>query len=63
MCQRDARGRVLPGSTPNPRGRPEAGAYDKLLAQAARVGADVIVLIPPKAATVGDTDPVPSAAA
>jgi len=63
MCERDARGRVLPGNTPNPRGRPEAGAYAKLLAQAARVGANIIVLVPPKALTVDDTNPVPPRAA
>ena len=55
MCERhpdrDARGRLLPGHTANPRGRPPVSRYAKLFAAAAELGA-VVVLLPPQARAV-----------
>jgi hypothetical protein len=64
MCHRpdrDARGRLLPGHTANPRGRPPASPYAKLVAVAAELGA-VVVLLPPRVGN-DDTNPVPPVAA
>ena len=58
MCHRpdrDARGRLLPGSTANPRGRPPVSRYARLLAAA---GASVVVLLPPRLAN-DDRGPAP----
>jgi hypothetical protein len=43
--ERDARGRILPGHSGNPKGRPPVGKYAKLFAAAAELGA-VVVLMP-----------------
>src|ERR671927_104279 len=48
VCQRperDERGRILPGHSGNPRGRPKASKYARLFAAAAELGA-VVVLMP-----------------
>ena len=50
--ERDERGRLLPGSTANPRGRPRTAASAKLFA-AAELGA-VVVLMPKAQPTVAD---------
>src|SRR4051794_26695103 len=45
MClrpDRDERGRLLPGHTANPRGRPPANRYARLFALAAELGAVVV---------------------
>jgi hypothetical protein len=55
--ERDERGRLLPGHTANPRGRREAGAYAKLLAAAERVGAQIVVMVPPKVANAAPPPP------
>jgi hypothetical protein len=55
MCTRparDERGRLLPGSTANPRGRPPASRYARLFAAAAELGAVVVLL--PQAQGVAD---------
>jgi hypothetical protein len=66
MCHcpgRDARGRLLPGSTANPRGRPPVSRYARLLAAADAAGASVVVLLPPPLANDDINDPVPPRAA
>jgi hypothetical protein len=53
MCHRpdrDERGRLLPGSTANPRGRPPVSRYARLLAAADAAGASVIICLPPRLA-------------
>ena len=67
MCHhpdRDARGRLLPGHTANPAGRPVTRPYLRLLEAAQACGA-VVVLLPPRAraATADDTNPGPPRAA
>jgi hypothetical protein len=68
MCERrperDERGRLLPGSTANRRGRPPVSAAAKLFAAAAELGAVVVLMPQAKVpAVVDDTDPLPPAAA
>jgi hypothetical protein len=46
---RDEQGRILPGATGNPAGRPARQDYARLLQAAARVGAAVHVLVPTRA--------------
>ena len=71
MCnhpERDTRGRLLPGSTANPGGRPKRPPYVRLLEAAQECGATIVVevpphLVPPRAearrARRVDTDPTP----
>lgn len=42
-------GRFPPGHTGNPSGRPARRDFARLLAAAERVGAEVLVLVPPRA--------------
>ena len=67
MCVRDGhdeRGRLLPGHSGNPRGRPPASRFAKLVAAAAELGAVVVLLPQAKVpAVVDDTDPLPPVAA
>lgn len=44
---RDERGRMLPGHTANPAGRPARAAHLRLLEAAEAVGATVVVMVPP----------------
>jgi len=61
--ERDERGRLLKGSSGNPKGRPPVSRYAKLFAAAAELGA-VVVLLPPTDATVADVvAPLPPEAA
>lgn len=46
---RDEEGRVAPGASGNPAGRPGRGDYARLLQAAERVGAEVVVMVPPRA--------------
>jgi hypothetical protein len=53
MCHRpdrDARGRLLPGNTADPKGRPPAGRYARLFQVAAELGCAVLILPDVKAA-------------
>jgi hypothetical protein len=64
MCQRqdrDERGRLLPGRTANPRGRPPVSRYAKLFQAAAELGAVVVLL--PQATADDEVPPAPPAAA
>ena len=68
MCQRperDERGRLRPGSTANPNGRPPVSRYGELLRAASKLGAAVVILPQTQAAAVvvEDVDPVPPRAA
>ena len=59
MCVRegrDERGRLLPGHSGNPRGRPPASRYARLLAVAAELGA-VVVMLPEAQATADERLP------
>jgi hypothetical protein len=66
MCERhpdrDVRGRLLPGHTANPNGRPPAARYGKLLRAAAELGA-VVVLLPNAKAAADEVAPLPPEAA
>jgi hypothetical protein len=44
---RDERGRMLPGHSGNPAGRPARAAHLRLLEAAEAVGATVLVMVPP----------------
>jgi sugar phosphate isomerase/epimerase len=67
MCERypdrDARGRLLPGHSGNPAGRPVRRPYLRLLEAAEACGAEVVVLLPPRRARADDVAPTPPRAA
>ncbi len=48
--ERDEKGRLLPGHTANPRGRPSVSKYAKLFRAAAELGVAVLILPGVKAA-------------
>ena len=56
MCvreDRDVSGRLLPGHSGNPAGRPVRKPYLRLLEAAEACGADVVVFVPPRRAKAG----------
>jgi hypothetical protein len=67
MCVRegrDARGRLLPGHSGNPVGRPVTKPFLRLLEAAEACGADVVVLVPHRRAKVAaPADDLPPRAA
>ena len=68
MCvrdDRDERGRLLPGFSGNPDGRPARKAFVRLLEAAEAAGAQVVVMVPPrrKRGADLDADPTPPRAA
>ena len=68
MCvrqDRDERGRLLPGASGNPAGKPVRKPFARLLAAAEAVGAEVVVMVPPRVRgrVAIDDDPRPPLAA
>jgi hypothetical protein len=70
MCEREARddaGRFRPGASGNVAGKPVRKPFARLLAAAEAVGADVVVMVPPRVRGRGrvaiDDDPLPPATA
>jgi len=69
MCvreDRDERGRLLPGHTANPAGRPIRRPYLRLLEAAERCGATVTINVPTRArarVVTIDDEPLPPVAA
>jgi hypothetical protein len=69
MCVRsgrDERGRLLPGHSGNLAGRPVRKPYLRLLEAAEAVGAQVVVMVPPRAragVVTIDDEPLPPVAA
>jgi hypothetical protein len=66
MCERrperDEKGRLLPGHTANPRGRPARAPYLRLLEAAEACGAEIVVMLPPRARPKPADDEPPRAA-
>lgn len=57
MCDRDARGRLLPGNTANLKGRKPLSPVARLIEAAERAGASITITLPPEAE---EPAPVPS---